>query len=85
MRRLLAHPEEIAGVVLVFVLVPFCALGQVPDWPQFRGPNANPVVESDELPSAWSSTDNVEWSAEIAGRGWSSPIGSVSDLWERQR
>jgi outer membrane protein assembly factor BamB len=42
--------------------------------PQFRGPNANPVGADARLPDDWSKTRNVEWSAQIPGRGWSSPI-----------
>lgn len=45
-----------------------------PDWPQFRGPQSNPVGASEKLPAQWSKTSNVEWSAAIPGRGWSSPV-----------
>jgi outer membrane protein assembly factor BamB len=44
------------------------------DWPQFRGPDLNPVGLNQSLPERWSKTDNVEWVANIPGRGWSSPI-----------
>ena len=44
------------------------------EWPRFRGPEANPAVPNGRLPDKWSKTENVEWSAEIPGRGWSSPI-----------
>jgi hypothetical protein len=43
------------------------------NWPQFRGPSAG-VAEDAILPSTWSTTENVAWTAEIPGRGWSSPI-----------
>lgn len=43
-------------------------------WPQFRGPNANPVSTNAWLADRWSKTENVEWAAELPGRGWSSPI-----------
>ena len=43
-------------------------------WPQFRGPDANPVGTHAKLADRWSRTENVEWSQEIPGRGWSSPI-----------
>jgi outer membrane protein assembly factor BamB len=45
-------------------------------WPQFRGPDANPVGLGDRLPDRWSTTENVDWQAAIPGRGWSSPIVS---------
>ncbi len=47
---------------------------KTPAWPQFRGPEANPVGVHTGLPDRWSKSENVEWSAEIPGRGWSSPI-----------
>jgi outer membrane protein assembly factor BamB len=50
------------------------AQGQDAVWPQFRGPDANPVGAHARLADRWSKTENVEWSQEIAGRGWSSPI-----------
>jgi outer membrane protein assembly factor BamB len=43
-------------------------------WPQFRGPESNPVGKHAKLADRWSQTENVEWSLEIPGRGWSSPI-----------
>ena len=43
-------------------------------WPQFRGPDSNPVGVHARLADRWSKTENVEWSLEIPGRGWSSPI-----------
>ena len=45
------------------------------EWPNFRGPESNPAITvATELPDKWSKTENVEWVAEIPGRGWSSPI-----------
>jgi hypothetical protein len=44
------------------------------EWPQFRGPEANPAVAKGRLPDQWSKKENVEWAAEIPGRGWSSPM-----------
>ena len=43
-------------------------------WPQFRGPESNPVGTHVRLAERWSKTENVEWSLAIPGRGWSSPI-----------
>jgi len=43
-------------------------------WPQFRGPDSNPVGTHAKLADRWSKTDNVEWSLDVPGRGWSSPI-----------
>src|SRR5258708_7273871 len=55
------------------------AWGTEPEWPRFRGPDANPVAAKGRLPEKWSKTNNVEWAAEIPGRGWSSPI--VNGRW----
>jgi len=43
-------------------------------WPQFRGPGANPISDNPRLPLSWSKTENVEWVADVAGVGWSSPV-----------
>ena len=50
------------------------ALAKDTAWPQFRGPDSNPVGTDPRLAERWSKTENVEWSLEIPGRGWSSPI-----------
>jgi outer membrane protein assembly factor BamB len=48
-------------------------------WPQFRGPFASGIVESDALPDHWDVTtgENIKWKAEIPGLGHSSPV-----IWE---
>src|SRR5437667_8998842 len=55
------------------------AWGTEPEWGRFRGPDGNPAVAKGRLPEKWSKTQNVEWAAEIPGRGWSSPI--VNGRW----
>ncbi len=54
-------------------LVGFAFAAETPEWPRFRGPLGNPV-STVRLPDTWSKTENIEWSAAIPGRGWSSPI-----------
>ena len=44
------------------------------EWPQFRGPGGVAVADESVLPEKWSATENIAWSTEIPGRGWSSPI-----------
>ena len=44
------------------------------DWPRWRGPNADGVSESRNLPTKWSKTENVLWSAALPGWGTSSPV-----------
>ena len=45
-------------------------------WPQFRGPYASGIVESDQLPDRWDVTngENIRWKLKIPGLGHSSPI-----------
>ena len=54
--------------------------GQEIAWPQFRGPDSNPVATHARMAERWSKTENVEWSKEIPGRGWSSPIVAGSKV-----
>jgi hypothetical protein len=60
----------------IFALIPAASPvgGEGSNWPQFRGPDANPVGSHERLPERWSKTENVDWFVEIPGRGWSSPI-----------
>jgi outer membrane protein assembly factor BamB len=60
--------------LLVFALTLTAVAAPDPNWPQFRGPESNPVGTDQRLPDKWSKTESVEWSTEIPGRGWSSPI-----------
>ena len=46
------------------------------DWPQWRGPHGNGATDEKNLPSKWSATENVAWTAAIGGLGVSSPIVS---------
>src|ERR1044072_3640573 len=43
------------------------------DWPQFRGPSGNGVVNDPKLPTKLGS-ENVVWAIDLPGRGLSSPI-----------
>ncbi|HWN09476.1 MAG TPA: PQQ-binding-like beta-propeller repeat protein [Pyrinomonadaceae bacterium] len=63
-----------AGLMCALLSVPLVVHGQNPAWPQFRGPESNPVGKHPKLAERWSKTENVEWSQAIPGRGWSSPI-----------
>ena len=62
------------GFVCALFLMSLPVHGQNVAWPQFRGPESNPVGRHERLAERWSKTENVEWSQEIPGRGWSSPI-----------
>lgn len=45
-------------------------------WPQFRGQHMDGVAESSH-PERWTTTENVAWSIQLKGEGWSCPI-----VWE---
>lgn len=60
--------------LLIPILAAAALSAEPPTWPQFRGPAFNPTVENARLAEKWSKTENIEWLADIPGRGWSSPI-----------
>ena len=70
-RSIFSHPAAVLGAILLTSLP---AYAQDMVWPQFRGPESNPVGTHARLAERWSKTENVEWSQEIPGRGFSSPI-----------
>jgi outer membrane protein assembly factor BamB len=59
-------------------LILCCVLLETPvnakDWPEFRGPTGQGLVEGGALPVHWDKTTNVVWKCPIPGRGWSSPV-----------
>lgn len=65
---------RLAGLAFALFLGWLTVHAQESVWPQFRGPESNPVGTHARLAERWSKTENVEWSQEIPGRGWSSPI-----------
>ena len=64
----------ILSLVFALLFISTTVRGQDMVWPQFRGPESNPVGKHAKLAERWSKTENVEWSQEIPGRGYSSPI-----------
>ena len=55
----------------VLCALPTVSTGQ--QWSQFRGPEAGVAADDPALPESWSETENVVWSTNIPGHGWSSP------------
>jgi outer membrane protein assembly factor BamB len=63
-------------VRLFAVLIASYPVASVPgadNWVQFRGAAAG-VSEGRNLPEIWGPTKNVGWTADVPGRGWSSPV-----------
>jgi outer membrane protein assembly factor BamB len=69
-----SHGMRTAAIVLALLGATPSPQDPGPRWPQFRGPGARGVAETATFPDRWSATENVEWKAELPGRGWSSPI-----------
>ena len=59
-------------VVLVLSLTLTAAAGR--DWPNWRGPFHNGSTDETNLPTTWSTTENVAWVTPLPGRAYSTPI-----------
>jgi outer membrane protein assembly factor BamB len=78
----MSHPFNAYGFQLALIAILCLANYQSPlsaqdqNWPQFRGAESNPIGPFAKLPDRWSLTDkqNIEWSFQDPGRGWSSPV-----------
>ncbi len=64
------------ALLSLFILIAASSANASSDnWPTFRGTEAlNSTADDSRLPESWSQTDNVVWSQEIPGLGWSSPV-----------
>src|SRR5262245_48767396 len=69
--RFASVPSCIWPALLLLVLATSSIAGD--SWPQFRGPDAG-VAEGKNLPVKWNTKENIAWSMEVPGRGWSSPV-----------
>jgi outer membrane protein assembly factor BamB len=63
-----------ASLLIALLLASVVGATGPSEWPQFRGPAGSGVADESSLPERWSKTDNVAWSIDLPGRGWSSPI-----------
>lgn len=50
------------------------------DWPQFRGPSGQGIAPDSKVPLTWGK-ENVRWSVDIPGIGWSSPVVQGDVVW----
>jgi outer membrane protein assembly factor BamB len=44
------------------------------DWPQFRGSENNMIAPGTNYPTEWNDSLNINWTYDMAGESWSSPI-----------
>ena len=61
----------------VFLALAFCfvpiGISLAEDWPEFRGPSRDGISNATNVPTKWSTSENITWQTEIPGKGWSSP------------
>lgn len=62
-------------IVMVVCLFPLLASAE--NWPVWRGPNFNGVVENGDFPTKWSNETNVAWKVAMPGRSGATPA-----VWE---
>ena len=62
-------------LLFICLLSPLAAPGE--NWPGFRGPGGQGHSAESDLPLEWSMDEGLAWTADIPGRGWSSPV-----VWE---
>ncbi|MBW7990969.1 MAG: PQQ-binding-like beta-propeller repeat protein [Planctomycetes bacterium] len=60
-------------IFLVLILAAL-SIAQADDWPQWRGPYFNGTTNEKNLPTDWSTTDNIAWSIDLAGSSAATPI-----------
>lgn len=68
------HIAKSVGLFVGLILLGLPRAVEAQDWPQFRGPNGNGVLEKLEHPLEWSDTQNIAWSVELPGSGLASPV-----------
>ncbi|SVA38138.1 uncharacterized protein METZ01_LOCUS90992 [marine metagenome] len=67
--------DVVIGMVALWFLVgPYGASAQEGQWPRFRGSTDGAVADDPRLPEIWSETENVVWTVDVPGLGWSSPV-----------
>ena len=66
---------------LLFLAFALTTVGpvQAGNWPQWRGPYFNGSTEEKNLPSSWTKTENIAWTADLPGAAASTPI-----IWENR-
>jgi len=62
--------------ILIFLVLWFinCHVILGENWTRFRGPSGQGISNEINLPVKWSNSENVKWTADLPGQGWSSPI-----------
>ena len=67
-------------ILMGFCLIPILvqakhhAVQEKHNWPHWRGPNANGLVDTGNPPVEWSESSNIRWKVKIPGTGYATPI-----------
>lgn len=61
---------------LLGLLLAFSSSALATDWPHFRGPFYNGSTDETDLPTRWSTTENLAWTADLPGPSAATPIVS---------
>jgi outer membrane protein assembly factor BamB len=56
------------------------SLASALEWPEFRGPGMQGISAATNVPTKWSSTENVAWKTP-SHAGWSSPVVSAGKIY----
>ncbi|MBL9153428.1 MAG: PQQ-binding-like beta-propeller repeat protein [Verrucomicrobiales bacterium] len=51
------------------------------EWPEFRGPTADGLVQTEGLPTEWAEGKNIAWKTALPGLGWSTPAIADGIAW----
>jgi outer membrane protein assembly factor BamB len=68
------HAAFVGSLAIYAGVFTMSAVSASDRWPQFRGAEAGAISDNPALPETWSTTDNVLWSLDVPGLGWSSPV-----------
>lgn len=64
----------ISHLAPVYLLLVLQSCSESNNWLQFRGPVANMISVSKNLPLQWANNKNIAWMTKLEGKGWSSPV-----------
>jgi outer membrane protein assembly factor BamB len=60
--------------IALIVMLAWGAETKCEDWPMWRGPRGDGIGKGPDIPTTWSTTENICWKSSIPGDGRSSPI-----------
>ena len=65
---------------LLISIIPVTGWAQQ-NWTHFRGNKLDGISAATGIPVHWNDTTNIVWKADIAGKGWSSPVVYGKQVW----